>query len=269
MLKEIDPEGVVKSISVLASESKRLAMHYEAAARTNSPGMEYTEDCAVMCRDAARGIGESAKALGMAGIRQPVTRLTCWLEEAGKAGFLTLGYIKQLGDGLNAVVQQFGDQLDDYKLFQIAPAYARYYSPAEPLFGEAVRDAFPIASDDIEEAGKAYALGLSTACVFHLMRAAEGAAAVILKRLGGEPLKDDGEMKAFGGLALDIEEQIEKMPRGPKKDAWMKLKTFMSAANRGIRTKVAHPGSIYGDAKAESLMEITKGFLQDAEELLR
>jgi hypothetical protein len=41
------------------------------------------------------------------------------------------------------------------------------------LFGDAVRDAFPSASHDIQEAGNCLAVGCGTATVFHLMRAAE------------------------------------------------------------------------------------------------
>jgi hypothetical protein len=51
------------------------------------------------------------------------------------------------------------------------------------LFGKGVNDRFPLAIDDIEEAGKCLALGRGTACVLHTMRVLESGLKVIAKAL--------------------------------------------------------------------------------------
>ena len=51
------------------------------------------------------------------------------------------------------------------------------------LFGTEVAARFPRAIVDIEEAGKCFALGRFTACVFHLMRVVEAGLAAISRSL--------------------------------------------------------------------------------------
>jgi hypothetical protein len=51
------------------------------------------------------------------------------------------------------------------------------------LFGKEVNDRFPMAIDDIEEAGKCLALGRATACVLHAMRIIEVGLRALAKAL--------------------------------------------------------------------------------------
>jgi hypothetical protein len=147
---------------------------------------------------------------------------------------------------------------------------AAYFDASEPLFGDPVDKAFPDCADDIEEAGKCLALDRPTACVFHLMRAAEAVAAVLSARIGGETHDSrTGERLTFGSLYAQVEAKVRDMPRGDEKDAWLHLDGLMKTLNRGTRTKVAHPGTWYLKSKAEAILGQTKAFLQEAEELLR
>src|SRR5260370_39367810 len=50
-------------------------------------------------------------------------------------------------------------------------------------FGEAVYDVIPTARQDIRDAGNCLAFELHTACVFHLMRAAEHGLRTLARRL--------------------------------------------------------------------------------------
>lgn len=159
-------------------------------------------------------------------------------------------------------------ELESKLLLSINTAHAAKFAPLEPPFGQAVDQRFPAASDDIEESGKCLALGRYTASVFHIMRAAEAAAAVVSTALGGA-IEKDGEPLTFGGLFNEVSNKIDAMPRGPEKDAWLRLKGFMSALNRGTRTKVAHPGTFYTEEKAEALFGAAKSFMEEADELLQ
>lgn len=64
------------------------------------------------------------------------------------------------------------DQLRARFFLFVSPGRLSYYQdPA--VFGSDVNDKFPDAISDIEDAGKALALGLGTSCVMHLMRVME------------------------------------------------------------------------------------------------
>jgi hypothetical protein len=169
---------------------------------------------------------------------------------------------------LDYLTDHIAVEMEATKVVILDAAHSRFLIEGGAL-GEAVQGSFPDCVEDFEEAGKCLAFGLSTACVFHLMRAAEGAAAIVVKSFGGDTHKDDGEPHTFGGFFKQVGDKVDAMPKGPEKDAWNKLKGFMSSLNRGDRTKVAHPGRFYSEAQAERLLSQTRSFMEEAEELLR
>jgi hypothetical protein len=64
------------------------------------------------------------------------------------------------------------DELNEREFYYVQPERVKFYK--EPmLMGKEVNDRFPLAIDDIEEAGKCLALGQGTACVLHTMRIIE------------------------------------------------------------------------------------------------
>lgn len=159
-------------------------------------------------------------------------------------------------------------ELSSKIVFMISPE-RNHLLTDRALFGEKVAEVFDDTADDIEEAAKCLALGRSTACVFHLMRAAEGAAAIVSKRLGGRTHKEEtGEALTFGGLFNEVKGRVEAIPGRPEKDRWLTLVGFMRDLNRGTRTKVDHPGTWYQESKAEDIFGLTKSFMREAAELL-
>lgn len=169
--------------------------------------------------------------------------------------------------GLSSVADTAMLELKDKTLIAISSKHRDHYVAPVREFGEAILEAFPV-EYDLEEASKCLALGRFTASVFHLMRAAEAAAAVVSEAVGGDTHNDKGEPLTFGGLFVQVDRKINEMPHGPKKDAWLKLRGFMVSLNRGDRTKVAHPGTEYSERQAERIFGNTKSFLEEAEELL-
>jgi hypothetical protein len=81
--------------------------------------------------------------------------------------------ISELLSAVEYLLKAFRDELSARAMFVMEPAHVGYYAPSDPLFGQAVEDAFPSASPEIEDAGKCRAVGRWTACVMHLMRALE------------------------------------------------------------------------------------------------
>jgi hypothetical protein len=64
------------------------------------------------------------------------------------------------------------DELSAIRFLHISSNRQEFYE-AKQLFGKVVAERFPDAISDIEQAGKCFAFGRHTACVFHLMRVME------------------------------------------------------------------------------------------------
>lgn len=88
---------------------------------------------------------------------------------------INFGEHRQQAEALSELIDS---ELDNV-IFGFIPTEKTKYHNNRFLFGEDVYKNFPSARDEIKEAGNCYALGLNTACVFHLMRAVE----VVLKRM--------------------------------------------------------------------------------------
>ncbi len=116
-------------------------------------------------------------ALPIGGARKRLARIIKMFEPSGTAD------LKQVERAWAEFNQTLRDELDDVILLALASEEDRgLYRPKQPLFGDDVFDRFPVAIDDIAEAGKCLALERGTAAVFHLMRVMEAG----LKALGAE-----------------------------------------------------------------------------------
>lgn len=141
------------------------------------------------------------------------------------------------------------------------------------IFGQSVADSFPSATFDIQQAGIALATRLSTACVFHLMRAME----IVLGVLGSK----FGVSLAHTNWAPAIE-QIESRIRDMHKNpAWKSLpdcknqqEFFSQAASHfGVlkdawRNYTMHSRGKYTEEEAEQIFNNVKGFTQKLAEKL-
>ena len=72
----------------------------------------------------------------------------------------------------------------EHRYFLYMPESDAAYYEQDDLFG--IKDKFPKANDEIKEAGNCYATGSYTACVFHLMRAVEIGAKVMVAAMKAE-----------------------------------------------------------------------------------
>lgn len=232
----------------------------------------------------AAALDHAASVLGQIGapitarIARELISLLCHAEEMphGLHEGKSLGKFIPIGEERRERIQSaslaFSNQmrleLDEKLILVLGQERQRLIDAAEPLFGKKVDEVFPDCADDIHEAGKCLALGVPTASVYHIMRAAEAAASAVSGKLGGKTHKEDGEPLTFGGLFNQVSPKIDSMPRGPERDDWLHLKGLMATLNRGVRTKVAHPGTWYQDAKAEAIFGQAKAFMQEAADLV-
>jgi hypothetical protein len=159
--------------------------------------------------------------------------------------------------------------LDDMKrelFLYVRRPEAKYYQPIDG-FGEEVAYAFPSIGFDVREAHTCYALGRSTACVFHLMRILE-VALVAFGTIFGLKFSHTN-----WGPAID---QIESKVRGMGSDPawntkldWKDRQEFYSQAVDYLRiTKdawrnyTAHARGVFDQDDAKRMLENVKMFMQ-------
>lgn len=102
-----------------------------------------------------------------------------------------------------------------WKFVAVNPSYTKYIDN-DTLFGEQVHAAFPDSCKDICEAGNCLAAGCGTACVFHLMRAAE-----------------------FTLRSLARDRQIAFSDKPLEEKEWGQILTALEAALRDLRNESA------------------------------
>jgi hypothetical protein len=111
------------------------------------------------------------------------TALPIWTEFKFGHSLIAAKTLKETIENRAAKVDLYADAIGLHRValtetkgllfIQIAVSAAEYYRATSPLFGGDVDLKFASASFEISEAGKCFALGRYTACVFHLMRVME------------------------------------------------------------------------------------------------
>lgn len=76
----------------------------------------------------------------------------------------------ELSRGLGEIKKIWMIECEDSKLLALDPLKADFFTRGHPGLKASVFDVFPDSAADFDEAGKCFALGRYTACVFHLMR---------------------------------------------------------------------------------------------------
>lgn len=134
---------------------------------------------------------------------------------------------KELIQAVEELKNRLFDELCERQFFYVQPERAKYYTDPM-LFGKDVNDRYPIAIDDIEDAGKSLALGQGTACVLHTMRVVE----VGLRSLG---------------KALNI-------PYAPSWESYLKqISTNIAAKHNNKTTKWKSDEKFYRDLSGDLL----------------
>jgi len=142
----------------------------------------------------------------------------------------------------------------------------------DSLFGEPVRNAFPSAREDIRQAGNSFAVGSSTAAVFHLMRVAEYGLRALAKRLRvsvthkgrAVPLQLADWEKIITAIKNKIA-AVRILPAGIKRQQQLELYsdagdhcTFMKDI---WRNNVSHTRKPYTDKESEAALERVRAFM--------
>jgi len=166
---------------------------------------------------------------------------------------------------LNDVVRlknDFALILSSRFFYDLSPAEARFYRKSA-LFGEMVAKKFNAARDDIESAGNCLALGESTACVLHLMRAMEAAIHKLAKKLRVTIKPRD----TWGAILRNMDSGIKALPQATakqqrKKDLWSECHVSLFHVKSAWRDPSMHPRRSYDVKQAHEIIASVQVFLQ-------
>lgn len=157
----------------------------------------------------------------------------------------------------------FEKELKSTKMLILNPVFASYYSDPQTKFSESVVTNFPTAAPDIEEAGRCFALGRHTACVFHLMRIVETALSPIAKIiLPNDPRPNwDPIIKK-----LDAELKLSPKDRSISGDPQFlaELSAHANSLKLAWRNRVMHIDAIMTEERAKVIFDATAAFMNYA-----
>ena len=170
---------------------------------------------------------------------------------------------------MNEVSIAIGKDLKDNQFLCLLKDERKYWEIPEP-FGLDVKQNFPKASIEITTAGTCYALNNYNGCVFHLMRAVEYGARVILKELGIQEHDNMPiELCDWGGLQAALNAQIPKLSRGKRGNLQiMSDYEFYSYPIQEFekfriwRNKVSHLREGYLPGQSRDIMDATERYMR-------
>lgn len=203
--------------------------------------------------------------LGMAGIIKDVTR-------AKKDAALLFADRNKMQFHIEHITERLIEELDQEHFFHV-PVAKEKYCRKENLFGEKIGKKFEKCQEDITNAGTAYALGLYTACVFHLMRVLEHC----VQRFGTKlKITLDVKNESWSNIIDQVSKEIERMPGGPRAAPAIKATPAQRARRQKMalaasrldhvrlvwRNDVMHPKATYDETEALRVLNSVQEFLE-------
>jgi hypothetical protein len=195
-----------------------------------------------------------------------------------------MGALDRLEQTLHSPFRQtvaFGQQLRHFLLGLRDLLEQEYYFHLDPhdvplyrdkgFFSAAAISKFPLAIEDIEEAGKCLALQQSTACVFHLMRVMELGVQGLAKRLRVTTI--DLKVASWNDIANHTNAAINKLPAKRAKEKSRKANLGTASANLNAvriawRNEVMHPKQTYTRTEAHDVFNAVRAFMNHLADLL-
>ena len=155
------------------------------------------------------------------------------------------------------------------RLFLFVPGdRARYYE-SDSLVSDLVKKVFPSATRELRSAGNCYAAAQFTACVFHLMRAAEVGVRVLGDALNVSFPTHPLELADWQNILDQADSKIvamKNLPRGTHKDEELHFYSQAAVQFRYFkdawRVRVAHARETFGEDQALTIMRHTCEFFE-------
>ncbi|SRR5581483_493729 len=172
-------------------------------------------------------------------------------------------------DQVKSIENLAAKELKQRLFLYVPPERAKFWPKQhEPHpFGEAVRQSFPSAAFDIHYAAIALATSLSTASVFHQMRALESALSVLGKQFG-----IDLSHTNWNPTIEQIESKIREMHKDPTwkakpdckelQEFYAQAATHFAILKDAWRNYTMHARGKYTQDEAEQIFDTVKSFMQ-------
>ncbi|MGD1108461.1 MAG: hypothetical protein ABR865_15580 [Terracidiphilus sp.] len=164
---------------------------------------------------------------------------------------------KQLLQVLSETENSIRREMSVVNFYHMPSKESDFYQKPE-LFGTRVNAKFPSIQYDLVEAGNCFAMGRSTACVFHLMRIMEVGTQKFGRRLGVTFTAD----KNCQNILDETNKAIKVLPKGPKTVALGQVAAHLYAVKLAWRNQVMHPHGKYTLDEAKDLIGHVKSFME-------
>lgn len=169
--------------------------------------------------------------------------------------------------GVRALIEELRNRLRD----ELAPSHFLHIPnknvglyQSSPLFGERVAKKFAKSTTDIQEAGKCFATGRYTACVFHLMRVMERG----VQRLGRKlKVSIPVEEKDWGLISNHINGALRRLPNSTVQEKkaharYAKAAVYLDNVREAWRNETMHPKETYTEEEAEDCLKFVKQYME-------
>ncbi len=173
--------------------------------------------------------------------------------------------IQQLTGALRELDNTIRREMQGILFFHMPSDRGAFYSQPE-LFGQTVAAAFPNAQYDIAEAGNCYAMGRSTACVFHLMRVMEMAVQCFGAKLG----VTFADTKDWHSIMEQTDKAIRGLnnPKSPDTVAMNQASAYLYNVKVAWRNRVMHPHDKYTLEEAKDILLAVKSFMVQLSDII-
>jgi hypothetical protein len=178
---------------------------------------------------------------------------------------------KEIHGLMGKMSERIKHELALQSFYKVPQNMVKYYTDAKAIFGSKVALAFPSSLDDIDEAGKCLAVGRSTACVFHLMRALEPVLKAIYTELA--IVKHSPTWHAYlSAFDKAISAKFSSKTKIDKENAafYADVKAHFYTVKDGWRNPTMHNvAAIYTEEQAEGVFNAVKSLLQKISEKVK
>jgi hypothetical protein len=165
--------------------------------------------------------------------------------------------LSTVGKIYNDLSETIRRELQTVNFFYMPSKQARFYRQNE-LFGSKVAAKFPSLEFDIIEAGNCFAMGRSTACVFHLMRIME----VGVQKFGSMLGVALASQKNWQNILDETNKAIKTLPKTPDAVVLSQIAAHLYNVKVAWRNQVMHPHDKYTLDEAEDLIGHVKAFMK-------
>lgn len=164
------------------------------------------------------------------------------------------------------IATRIQDELSLKLVMQIDSEDQAYFTDPRGKFGKATLDKFPSIVGDVESAGRCYASGNGTACVFHLMRVMECGLRALGKSLDDTSL-DPKTNPTWQKIISRCTDELKK-PLRNRSDLWRQDEVFFSQASASLmavkdawRNPTMHVEQNYDNDQALVVYNAVRGFM--------